>query len=251
LVDAEFTFVLVHGGASASSFWDLLVPHLAHPSVALDMPGRAGKPADPMTLTVDECVASMIDDLERRAVRDAVVVAHSSGGLFVPGVVAGVAPRVRHIVLSSGCVPTEGGLGLEAMKPSYARRNVEAMDAARREGWTLTTPGPPSDPERLRTAYGVTLDDEQLAFLAAPERNPRDSMNIYFQPVYWSAAAGIPVTVLRQLLDPVTPLDLQDEMIGRLPSPELVNVVDLETGHVPAVTHPKEMAAILNEVTLA
>jgi pimeloyl-ACP methyl ester carboxylesterase len=249
--DADFTFVLIHGGGSASSFWDLLVPHLEHPSVALDMPGRADKPADPMTLTVDECVASLVDDLERLAVGDAVVVAHSSGGLFVPGVVAALGPRARHIVLSSGCVPTEGGLGLEAMKPSYARRNVEAMEAARRDGRVLTTPGPPGDPERLRNAYGVTLDDDQLAFVAAPERNPRDSQNIYFQPVCWSAAAGIPVTVIRQLLDPVTPLELQDEMIGRLPSPELVRVVDLETGHVPAVTHPREMAAILNEVTLA
>jgi pimeloyl-ACP methyl ester carboxylesterase len=56
------------------------------------------------------------------------------------------------------------------------------------------------------------------------------------------------VTVVRQHLDPVTPLELQDEMIRRLPSAELVTVVDLETGHVPAVTHPREMAAILAEV---
>ena len=37
-------------------------------------------------------------------------------------------------------------------------------------------------------------------------------------------------------------------MIGRLPSPELVTVVELDTGHIPAVTHPEEMAAILNGV---
>ncbi len=100
----------------------------------------------------------------------------------------------------------------------------------------------------LRRAYGVELDDAQLAFVAAPERNPKDSQNIYFQPVSWAAAAGIPITCIRQLLDPVTPLELQDEMIGRLPSPELVTVVELDTGHIPAVTHPEAMAAILNGV---
>jgi pimeloyl-ACP methyl ester carboxylesterase len=250
------SFVLVHGGASSSGFWDLLVPHLRRPVLAVDLPGRAGKPADPMTLTVDDCVRSIVDDVQRAGDfgdlgDELVVVAHSSGGLFVPGVTAALGSRVRHIVLSSGCVPTEGGLGLEAMKPSYAKRNVAAMDAARREGRTLTTPGPPDDPEVLRRAYGVELDDEELAFVAAPERNPRDSQNIYFQPVSWSLASGVPVTYLRQLLDPVTPLELQDEMIGRLPSPELVTVVELETGHIPAVTHPQEMAAILNEVTSA
>lgn len=242
------TFVLIHGGASSSRFWDLLVPLLAHPAIAVDLPGRAGKPADPMTLTVDECVASLLADLTGRVPGDVVVVAHSSGGLFVPGVVAGLAPRVRHIVLSSGCVPTEGGLGLEAMKASYARRNREAMDRARREGRVLTTPGPPADPEVLRNAYGVTLDDDQLAFVAAPERNPRDSQNIYFQPVRWSAAAGVPITVIRQLRDPVTPLELQDEMIRRLPDAASVAVVDLDTGHIPAVTHPVAMADILNRI---
>jgi pimeloyl-ACP methyl ester carboxylesterase len=242
------TFVLIHGGASSSRFWDLLVPLLTSPAIAVDLPGRAGKPADPMTITVDDCVASLLDDLAGETLHDVVVVAHSSGGLFVPGVVAGLAPRVKHIVLSSGCVPTEGGLGLEAMKPSYARRNREAMDWAKREGRVITTPGPPADPEKLRNAYGVALDDAQLAFIAAPERNPHDSQHIYFQPVFWSAAKGVPVTVVRQLLDPVTPLELQDEMIGRLPSPELVTVVDLDTGHIPAVTHPEALAAILDRV---
>ena len=242
-------FVLVHGGASSSGFWDLLVPHLHRPVLAVNLPGRAGKPADPMTLTVDDCVRSIVDDVQHAGDLgdELVVVAHSSGGLFVPGVTAALGSQVRHIVLSSGCVPTDGGLGLEAMKPSYAKRNVAAMDAARSEGRTLTTPGPPDDPEVLRRAYGVELDDEELAFVAAPERNPRDSQNIYFQPVSWSLAAGVRVTYLRQLLDPVTPLELQDEMIGRLPSPELVTVVDLETGHIPAVTHPREMAAILEQ----
>jgi pimeloyl-ACP methyl ester carboxylesterase len=242
-------FVLIHGGASSARFWDLLVPHLDPPALAVHLPGRAGKLADPMTLTVDECVASIVRDVASADLDDVVLVAHSSGGLFVPGVTAALAPRVQHIVLSSGCVPTEGGLGLEAMKESYARRNVAAMEAARREGRTLTTPGPPDDPEKLRHAYGVELDDAQLAFVAAPERNPRDSQNIYFQPVSWTAAAGVPVTYIRQLRDPVTPLDLQDEMIARLPSPALVTVVELDTGHIPAVTHPEEMAAILNHVT--
>ena len=242
------SFVLIHGGASSSGFWDLLVPLLELPTLAIDLPGRADKPADPMTLTVDDCVASIVEDIGRAELGDIVLVAHSSGGLFAPGVASALAPRARHIVLSSGCVPTEGGLGLEAMKPSYARRNVAAMEAARAEGRTLTTPGPPADPEVLRTAYGVELDDDQLAFVSAPERNPRDSQNIYFQPVSWAVAADVPVTVIRQLLDPVTPLELQDEMIGRLPSPELVTIVDLDTGHIPAVTHPDEMARVLNRV---
>ena len=87
------TFVLIHGGGSSSAFWDLLVPLLDAPALAIDLPGRAGKPADPMTLTVDECVASIADDVDDAELGDVVLVAHSSGGLFVPGVAAALAPR--------------------------------------------------------------------------------------------------------------------------------------------------------------
>jgi len=59
VVAPEVTFVLVHGGGMSGSYWDLLRPHLERPSLAPDLPGRRDKPADPMTLTVDECVRSV------------------------------------------------------------------------------------------------------------------------------------------------------------------------------------------------
>lgn len=246
------TIVLVHGGASSSGFWDLLVPHLTAPALAIDLPGRpGGPPADPMTLTADECSASVVADLDAAGVGDCVVVAHSSGCYFVPGIVARAGGRVRAIVLSPPCVIPEGGCGLDAMQPRYAAMNRRNMERARTEGRVFTTYGPPPDPETLRDAYGVTLTDEQLAFMAAPSRNPQDSVNFYSQPVHWSAARDVPVTAVRQLRDPITPLDLQDEMIARLPNPALVEVVSLDTGHIPAVTDVDAFAAIVNGVVSA
>jgi pimeloyl-ACP methyl ester carboxylesterase len=239
-------FVLVHGGASTGRFWDRLVPLLAAPAVAVDLPGRAGKPADPMTLTVGDCVASLLADLDAAAVDGEVVfVAHSSGGLFVPGAAAALAPRVRHVVLSAASVPPEGGTGLECMKPSHRERTEQALAAARRDGWTLTTPGPPEDPEAMRDAYGgEPLDDETLAFVVDPVRAVRDSMHFYFQPVSWAAIAHVPVTYVKNLRDRPVPPALQDEMVARLPNP--VAVVALDVGHVPAITHPAELAAVCN-----
>ncbi|CAO5239341.1 alpha/beta fold hydrolase [Frankia sp. AgKG'84/4] len=138
---------------SSSGFWDLLVPRLARPALAVDLPGRAGRPADPMALTVEDCVASVLADVEAAGLPDVVLVAHSSGCFLVPGIVERLGARVRHIVLTPPCVPPEGGFGLDAMKPSYARRARAGLAAARRDGTALTTPGPPADPEVLRRAY--------------------------------------------------------------------------------------------------
>jgi pimeloyl-ACP methyl ester carboxylesterase len=240
-------YVLIHGGGTTGGFWDRLLPLLSLRALAVDLPGRAGKPFDPMTFTVAEGVAAILDDVDAAGLGDVILVAHSSGGLFVPGVAAALGARVRHIVLAAASVPPEGGLGIEAMKPSHRDRVIMGMDAARRDGWVLQTPGPPEDPESSRASYGGDpLDDDALAFMLDPARCIRDSMNFYFQPVSWASVATVPVTYVKGRRDrPVSP-DLQDEMLGRLPNP--VEVVELDTGHIPAVTHPEQFAAILERI---
>jgi pimeloyl-ACP methyl ester carboxylesterase len=71
-------------------------------------------------------------------------------------------------------------------------------------------------------------------------------MSFYFQPVHWSVARDVPVTYLRHLRDRPTPAALQDVNISRLPAPP--EIVEIDSGHIPAVTHPEEFAAILDRV---
>ena len=242
----DLAFVFIHGGGASGAFWDRLLPHLGRTAVAVDLPGRRDKPADPMTFTVDEGVRSVLADIAGAGVHDVVLVAHSSGGLFVPGVAAALGPRVVHIVLSAASVPPEGGLGLDCMKPSHRERTVEAIEAARRDRWTLRTPGPPDDPEMMRDSYGETLDDATLAYIVDPVRAVQDSMNFYFQPISWAAVQNVPVTYLKNARDRPVPPALQDEMIGRLPNP--LDVIELDAGHIPAVTQPEAFARVLDDI---
>jgi pimeloyl-ACP methyl ester carboxylesterase len=244
-------FVLLHGGGASSGFWDRLLPYLAHDALAIDLPGRAGKPFDPMTFSVDEGVASIVADVRAAGLardgHDVVLVAHSSGGLFTPGTAAALAPHVKHIVLSAASVPPEGGLGLDAMQSRHRVRVEQAMEAARRDGWVLQTPPPPDDVEAVRGTYGgKPLDDELVAFVVDPRRWVQDSMNIYYQPVSWAPVADVPVTYVKQLQDRAVPLELQETMIARLPVPP--RVVEFDTGHAPAITDPELFARLLDEI---
>jgi pimeloyl-ACP methyl ester carboxylesterase len=240
------TLVLVHGGGVTSRYWDRLLPHLRHPALAIDLPGRAGKPADPMTLTIDECVASAVADVRAASLDDVVLVAHSSGGLFAPGIATALGDQVRAIALDAANVTPEGGTGLDAMKESHRDRVIEAMTAARRDGWALTTPGPETA-DKVRAAYGGDdLDDDQIAFVTDPVRCVKDSMNFYYQPVSWAAVPDVPVTYVRHTRDRPTPPPLQVANIERLGRP--ARIVEIDSGHIPAVTHPEQLAAILDEV---
>jgi pimeloyl-ACP methyl ester carboxylesterase len=247
MAHSDASFVLVHGGSSTGRFWDRLLPHLDRPALAVDLPGRGPDPVDMMELTVDDCVDSVVAAVHESQLQDVVIVAHSSGGLVVPGLVARLEGRVRGIVLNAASVPPEGGCGLDCMQPQHRAGVVAFFESARREGRVVTTPLP-DDPERLRRSYGETLDDETVRFMSDPARTVTDSFNLYYQPIHWSQVGDTPVTYVRNRRDRPIPVELQDEMIGRLTSP---TVVDLDTGHIPAVTHPSEFAAICNQAARA
>jgi pimeloyl-ACP methyl ester carboxylesterase len=242
---------LVHGGGSTARFWDRLMPFLDAPALAVDLPGRSAKPADLGSVTVDDEVASLLADLHAAGLGDRehpiVIVAHSSGGLVVPGVVAALPDgAVTRIVLSAALIPSEGGCGIECMKPRHREGLTATYEQAQRDGTVITLDAPPVEAETFRNTYGGDpLDDETLAYVVDPVRCVTDGVHHYFQPVHWSMAAHVPVIYLLNERDRPIPAELQAEMIERLPPGMDLKVIRLDSGHVPAVTDPTGFAALL------
>ena len=127
--------VLVHGGAHAADCWDLTVdeirlvaPHLT--VLTVDLPGRRGKPGDLSAVTIEDCVESVITDIENAGLNEIVVCGHSLGGVTVPRVVAKLGPsRVREMILAAAFLPPQGASVLDSLGGPlgcYARRAAAA-----------------------------------------------------------------------------------------------------------------------------
>jgi pimeloyl-ACP methyl ester carboxylesterase len=242
------TIVLIHGGGTTARFWDRVTPYLDTEPLALDLPGRGAHPADLATVTVAVEVASVVADVEEAAPAGLVtLVAHSSGGLVVPGVVAALGGRVGAIVLNAALVPVEGGCGIDCMQDRHRDGLRLAVAAAAEDGRTITLPAPPADSDALRHAYGGDpLDDATRAFVVDPVRSVEDTVQHYFQPVHWSAAAGVPITYVLNERDRPVRRDDQEVMVRRLPDP--VEVIRVDSGHLLPVTSPAAFAEIVTRV---
>ena len=242
------TYLLIHGGGSTGRFWDRVVPLLDGPALAIDLPGRNGKPGDVGLTTVDDEVASVVADVEAAGIADPiVVVAHSSGALPVPGVVAALQSAghvVDRIVLNGALVPAEGDLGIDCMKPHHREGLLWAVEDAKGRGEVIRMLGVPDDVESLRSAYGGDpLSDDDLAFAASPERCVPDGVHHYFQPIRWSQVDGVPVAYVLNERDRPVSTSMQEVMAARVSSPD--QIVRFPGGHCPAITAPAFLAAAI------
>jgi pimeloyl-ACP methyl ester carboxylesterase len=129
--------VLVHGGAHAADCWDLTVDELQRQApelavLAVDLPGRAGKPGDLAALSIGECVESVVAGIEDARLGDVVVCGHSMAGVIVPSVVTKIgSPRVREMILAAAFVPLQGTSVLDTLGGPlgwYARRTAAARE---------------------------------------------------------------------------------------------------------------------------
>lgn len=226
--------VLVHGGGFDSRCWDLLLPHLVGPAIAVDLPGRGDHPAPLAAVTFADCAMSVVDDVDAAGFEEIVLAGHSLAGASMPAIIGLLGARVRHAVFIACTVPEDGTSCIDTLDP-------EVRALARTGGDTEPRA---MDEAMAKLVLGDDLDDVQFAWCV--ERLVPEAPRLTSDPVDLSPLrSSMPRTWIRTLQDGIVHRDKQlrfAENVGDCP------VIDLDAGHMCMVSHPEPTASILNPI---
>ena len=232
--------VLIHGAFHSARCWEPTVAELAEqaPSLrvlAVDLPGRGQNPADLATVTIEQCVDSVVEQIDRAGLDEVVVVAHSLGGLTAPGVVTRLgASRVARLVLIAAVIPPEGASDLDLIPQPFRWLIARAI----RLGVPRRVPS--RAVVRLSFCNGMTREQRELV---AGQLGP-EAPQLFHEPV---SRAGLPASVPRSWILPLRDRALlprkQRAYIDNLGGVD--EVVEIDACHDVMVGEPERLAAIL------
>lgn len=220
---SDLTVVLVHGAGHTAGVWDATRLALGRPSLAVDLPGRGSRPADITSVTIQEAADAIVADVERNGAGEVILVGHSVAGTIIPSAAARLAGRVRLLVFVAGITAADGDLPIESFLPGEASRIAVQLADLRRlyRGQTL---------ESIDTKVASSID----------------SLNFSSQPMQWAGLGEPPPRAfIRCVRDRIQPRALQAQFIR---SCRATRVVDIDTGHTPALEAPERLARILEEI---
>ncbi|MFF5056065.1 alpha/beta fold hydrolase [Micromonospora sp. NPDC000663] len=225
-------FVLVAGAWLGSWAWDEVAPQLraaghgVHPLTLSGLAERRHAPAGQQTHVRD-----IVGEIERRDLRDVVLVGHSYSGIPVGQAAERIGDRLTRVVFVDAEVPVDG---LSFASGWWQGREVfEALIADNGGYW------PPPGPAEFD---GQGLTDEQVARLIGGA-TPHPGASLTEPAVLDRPLGELPATYVKCLLDGPEP---NDTVAGLLTS-EQWRLVTMDTGHWPMFSQPAELARLLLE----
>ena len=234
------TIAFIHGGLHDGRCWAetvdalrVLLPDVV--AISVDLPGRSDSPGDLASLTIDDCVHSVTNQIVERTDGESVVlVGHSLAGVVLAGVVQRLGiPRVAQVIFVACCVPPTGASVLDTlpsvMKPVVGRfaRNSPVLYRFP-PGWTRHFFGNSATrAQRARITAGLVPESSALITEVVAASWPRSTRKSW---VLTRRDRALPASKQRGFITNVGGVD---------------KLVSIDAGHEVMFTHPRELANVI------
>jgi pimeloyl-ACP methyl ester carboxylesterase len=234
-VERGGSVVLLHGAGLGSWVWTKVKPQLRLGAEAIDLPGR-GPGENPGAVSLRECTDYLVTLLMARD-EPSVVVAHSFSSQVAMLAAAEHPERVRAVVLVGGVLP-ESGRSLLSIFPQPGRFLLGIYLRLARAGVRL--------PAGLsRKQYGGGLDPAEADMVV--QRLVPEARGMYLDRVHWQKLPPSVLVVYVKLLNDAAIPPKQQDLMARRAGATRIETID--AGHLPMISHPSEMAEIIERVS--
>lgn len=223
--------VLVHGGMHDASCWQLTVPLLETPAIAVDLPGRGKRRLNGERVTFARCADAVLEDADAAGFGRFLLVGHSMGGFTISTVGLRAPERVAHLVYVGALAPPAGVTTATIF--GLPGRDDVADDELQH----------PMPEEISRAMFANDMDDAQWA-IARQSLVPEPAS--MFHEAMSAYPNGIPTTYLKMVGDQPVPPARADEMILQL-GPD-VDVRTIDAAHNVMLSQPALTASIIDEL---
>jgi pimeloyl-ACP methyl ester carboxylesterase len=233
------TLVFVHGGQHTGACWQRTIDAIGRAdagvkTLSVDLPGRRSEPGDLAALTIEQCVGSVVRQINDAGADKVVLVGHSMAGITLPGVATALgADRVARMVYIACCIPPQGKTVMSTLKPP-----VSWIAGAMSKFVKVSKPLPPPAAKWM-FANGMSkeLQAEVVAGLVP------DSAVVTKEPVDRSAMPNIPTTWMITMRDNSLKPALQRTFIDNLGN--VTDIVEVDACHNVMMSEPELLASLL------
>jgi pimeloyl-ACP methyl ester carboxylesterase len=232
------TMVFVHGGQHTGACWAPTLEAIRATGrdvrlLAVDLPGRRDEPGDLATLTIADCVASVVRQIDDSGAGDVMLVGHSMAGLTLPGVVTALGQRVKRAVYIACCVPPQGGTVMSTLDPPVS------WIAGAMSRLMKVSPPMPRPIATFMFANGMTKEQKRQVVAGLVS----ESSGITRERVDRSAMPKVPTTWIVTLRDHSLRPKAQREHIANLGGVD--EVLEVDTCHNIMLSEPVQLAELL------
>jgi pimeloyl-ACP methyl ester carboxylesterase len=212
---------------------------LAAPALAVDLPpvsvrgGPGRNVADPAldTLTLADWADAVLEAATAAGWDRFVLAGHSLGGATIAEVARRAPERVAHVVYISAVVPEESGTVLDMLPPEIFERAAGGLTD-----------------DVVRDMFCTDMDEDQIRFVL--DHVGTEVLGVMTEPVTRAGTPStMPTTFVRLSQDNALPPATQDGCIARLRQDvDVVNVIEIDTGHDVMISAPAALAAVLDAI---
>lgn len=232
--NSDIGLVFIYGAGLGTWIWDDLSQKIDYPCLFLDYPGRESNSKDNKGLSLDDYSDFICTEIKKWNTDKIIVIAHSIGGVIALKTIEKIKSQIKGFVAISASIPKSG----DSYLSSFSLFNRLIMKCVFR----LLGTRPPKAALMQSLCNDLTVEQAtKVVNKFTPE-----SLLIYEQKVTYNLP-DIPKLYIKLTNDKAFEEQTQDKMIKNI-SPK--TVVEMNTGHLPMLGDPNDLAKIINEFVL-